>query len=154
MKTLIGTYECKVDAKGRLPIPAGLKKQLTDSLDEGFVIKRSVFQQCLEIHPMSSWIKIMGDLSKLNRFVKKNNDFIRIYTAGVKEVEVDSNGRLQISKDLIKFADIDKEVVLSSAVDFIEVWDKEKYESVMNNVDDVDFAEMAESIMGKLNDDE
>ena len=154
MKTLIGTYECKVDTKGRLPIPVGMKKQLADSLEEGFVIKRSVFQPCLEIHPMSSWEKIMKDLSKLNRFVKKNNDFIRVYTAGVKEVEVDANGRLQISKDLIKYAGIDKEVVLSSAVDFIEVWDKEAYESIMNNVDDVDFAEMAESIMGKLNDDE
>ena len=154
MNSLIGTYECKVDTKGRLPLPVGIKRQLADSLKEGFVIKRSVFQQCLEIHPMSSWMKIMGDLSKLNRFVKKNNDFIRVYTAGVKEVEVDANGRLQISKDLIKYAEIDKEVVLSSAVDFIEVWDKEKYESIINNVDDVDFAEMAESIMGKLNDDE
>ena len=154
MNSLIGTYECKVDTKGRLPIPAGLKKQLVDSLGEGFVIKRSVFQSCLEIHPMENWRKIMGDLSKLNRFVKRNSDFIRIYTAGVKEVEVDANGRLQISKDLIKYAGIDKEIVLSSAVDFIEVWDKEKYESIMNNVDDVDFAEMAESIMGKINDDE
>ena len=154
MNSLIGTYECKVDTKGRLPLPVGIKRQLADTLEGGFVIKRSVFQQCLEIHPMENWMKIMNDLSKLNRFVKKNSDFIRIYTAGVKEVEVDSNGRLQIAKDLIKFAEIDKEIVLSAAVDFIEVWDKEKYESIMNNVDDVDFAEMAESIMGKLNDDE
>ena len=154
MNSLFGTYECKVDTKGRLPIPAGLKKQLADYLEGSFVIKRSVFQQCLEIHPMKNWEKIMIDLGKLNRFVKKNNDFIRVYTAGVKMVEVDSNCRLQISKDLVKFAAIDKEVVLSSSVDFIEIWDKDLYESIINNVDDVDFAQMAEDIMGNLNEDE
>ncbi len=154
MNSLYGTYECKVDAKGRLPFPAGIKKQLVDCMEDGFVIKRSVFQQCLEIHPMSNWQKIMNDLGKLNRFVKKNNDFIRIFTAGVKVVELDANNRLQISKDLVKFAKIDKEVVLSSAVDFIEIWDKSLYESIISNVDDVDFAQMAEDIMGKLNEDE
>ena len=154
MNSLYGTYECKVDTKGRLPIPAGIKKQLSDCMEDSFVIKRSVFQQCLEIHPMKNWEKIMNDLGKLNRFVKKNNDFIRVFTAGVKVVEVDSNNRLQISKDLVKFAQIDKEVVLSSAVDFIEIWDKDLYESIINNVDDVDFAQMAEDIMGNLKEDE
>jgi MraZ protein len=154
MNSLYGTYECKVDTKGRLPFPAGIKKQLSDCMEDGFVIKRSVFQQCLEIHPMKNWQKIMNDLGKLNRFVKKNNDFIRVFTAGVKVVELDSNNRLQISKDLVKFANIDKEVVLSSSVDFIEVWDKSLYESIISNVDDVDFAQMAEDIMGKLNEDE
>ncbi|MBF0596699.1 division/cell wall cluster transcriptional repressor MraZ [Faecalibacter rhinopitheci] len=153
MNLLVGTYECKVDTKGRLPLPAGLKRQLTEGVEDGYVIKRSVFQQCLEIHPMKNWEKIMNDLSKLNRFVKKNNDFIRVFTAGVKVVELDTNGRLQISKDLVKFANIDKEVVLSTSLNMIEIWDKELYENVIN-VDDIDFAEMAEGIMGNLNEDE
>ena len=153
MNSLIGTYECKVDAKGRLPIPAGLKKQLADFVVDGFVVKRSVFQKCLEIHPMKNWEEIMKDLGKLNRFVKKNNDFIRTFTAGVKVVELDSNNRLQISKDLVKYAQIDKEVVLSSSVNMIEIWDKELYESVIN-VDDVEFANLAENIMGNLSEDE
>lgn len=153
MNLLVGTYECKVDTKGRLPLPAGLKRQLTEVVEDGYVIKRSVFQQCLEIHPMKNWEKIMNDLSKLNRFVKKNNDFIRVFTAGVKVVELDTNGRLQISKDLVKFANIDKEVVLSTSLNMIEIWDKELYENVIN-VDDIDFAEMAEGIMGNLNEDE
>ena len=153
MNSLIGTYECKVDSKGRLPIPAGLKKQLAECVEDGFVIKRSIFQQCLEIHPMKNWENIMNDLNKLNRFVKKNADFIRVYTAGVKVVEIDTNGRLQISKDLVNFAKIEKEVVLSSSVNMIEVWDKDLYESVIN-VDDEDFAALAESIMGNLNEDE
>ena len=153
MNSLIGTYECKVDTKGRLPIPAGLKKQLADYLEDGFVLKRSVFQNCLELHPMKEWEKVMNDLNKLNRFVKKNNDFIRIFTAGVKIVEVDTNGRLQISKDLVKFAQINKDVVLNSSVNMIEIWDKDKYENAIENAVG-DFADLAEEVMGNLNDDE
>jgi len=147
LKPLIGTYECKVDAKGRLPLPAGLKKQLAAVMEEGFVLKRSVFQNCLELHPMSQWNEIMAEVNQLNRFVKKNNDFIRQFTAGVKVVEIDANGRLQIAKDLVAFAGIQKDVVLSSSINVIEVWDKEKYEESVH-VDEAGFAELAEEVMG------
>ena len=116
MINLIGTYECKADAKGRVLLPIALKKQLTSSMSDGFVIKRSVFNTCLELHPMSEWNVLMGEVNKLNRFVKKNNDFIRLFTAGVKQVEADGNSRLQLPKDLILFAGIQKQVVLSSSV--------------------------------------
>ncbi|HAX14189.1 MAG TPA: division/cell wall cluster transcriptional repressor MraZ, partial [Leeuwenhoekiella sp.] len=76
MLSLIGTYECKVDAKGRLMMPSALKKQLAKELQEGFVVKRSVFNSCLELWPMSEWEVMMKKLNGLNRFVKKNVDFI------------------------------------------------------------------------------
>ena len=152
MKTLIGTYECKVDAKGRLMLPTSLKKQL-GSLEDGFVLKRSVFQPCLELFPMSEWNKMMLKINKLNRFVKKNNDFIRRFTAGVKMVEIDATGRLLIPKDLVVFAKIDKEIVLNSAINIIEIWDKDLYENAVDDATD-DFADLAEEVMGNLNDDE
>ncbi len=126
---------------------------MADYLEDGFVLKRSVFQNCLELHPIKEWEKVMNDLNKLNRFVKKNNDFIRIFTAGLKLVEIDSNGRIQISKDLVKFAGINKEVVLNSSVNMIEIWDKDKYEEVVN-IEDFDFATLAEDVMGKIGEDE
>lgn len=150
MNPLIGTYECKVDAKGRLPLPAGLKKQLVKVMEEGFVLKRSVFQNCLELHPMSEWNKVMSEINQLNRFVKKNNDFIRQFTAGVKVVEIDANSRIQIAKDLVAFAGISKDVVLSSSINVIEIWDKDKYEQSVN-VDEFDFAQLAEEVMGNKN---
>lgn len=153
MNTIVGTYECKADSKGRLMLPAPLKKQLQEGLEDGFVLKRSVFQPCLELYPIAEWNKMMLKINKLNRFVKKNNDFIRRFTAGVKVVEIDATGRLLIPKDLIVFAEIDKDIVLSSAVNIIEIWDKDKYEKA---IDDsvVDFADLAEEVMGNLNDDE
>lgn len=148
MVNLIGTYECKVDAKGRLMMPSALKKQLSPLLQDGFVLKRSVFQPCLELYPLEEWNKVMMKVNSLNRFQKKNNDFIRRFTAGVKTVEVDANGRLLIPKDLFSFAEIDKEIVLSSAINIIEIWDKGKYENAIDAAAD-DFAELAEEVMGK-----
>lgn len=152
MVNLIGTYECKVDAKGRLMVPAAIKKQLMPVLQDGFVLKRSVFQPCLELYPMQQWNEVMKKMATLNRFVKKNNDFIRKFTAGVKTVEVDTNGRLLIPKDLVGFASIDKEIVLSSAIDIIEIWDKDKYENAVNGGED--FADLAEEVMGNINGNE
>ena len=152
MNTIIGTYECKVDAKGRLMIPSALKKQLANSLQDGFVLKRSVFQPCLELYPMTEWNLMMQKINKLNRFVKKNNDFIRRFTAGVKVVEIDALGRLLIPKDLVGFSKISKDIVLSSAVTIVEIWDKELYEKAIAG-DGVDFADLAEDVMGNSNDD-
>ncbi|SPE76402.1 cell division protein MraZ [Flavobacterium columnare] len=153
LNTIVGTYECKADAKGRLMLPVALKGQLATSLQEGFVLKRSVFQQCLELYPMSEWNVMMQKINKLNRFVKKNNDFIRRFTAGVKVVEIDATGRLLIPKDLAVFANITNNVVLSSAVTILEIWDKELYEKA---IDDsvMDFADLAEEVMGDLNFDD
>ena len=144
---IIGTYECKADVKGRIMLPTALKKQLQKIINDGFIIKRSVFNQCLEIHPMSEWNLVVSQVNQLNRFVKKNNDFIRSYMSGLKLVDIDKSGRLLIPKDLFVYAEIDKEIVLSSSVNMIELWDKEKYEkSVAKTLQN--FSSLAEEVMG------
>ena len=147
MINIVGTYECKVDSKARILLPSPLKKQLQHVLNEGFVIKRSVFQNCLEIYPMQEWNLVVSQVNRLNRFVKKNNEFIRAFLAGLKVIDVDSSGRLLIPKDLLLFAKLNKEVVLSSSVNMIEIWDKEDYEiSVAETLQDFD--KLTEDVMG------
>jgi len=148
VNTLIGTYECKVDAKGRLMLPVAFKKQLAPVTENGFVLKRAVFQPCLELYPMQEWESMMQNVNKLNRFKKKNNDFIRRFTAGVKPVELDVSGRLLIPKDLVGFAGITKEIVVTSAVNIIEIWDKDQYEKAIDDAAS-DFADLAEDVMGQ-----
>ena len=78
---------------------------------------------------------------------KKNIDFIRRFTAGVRQIDIDISGRILIPKDLINHAKIKKEVVVSSAVNILEIWDKTYYE---NAIDDAkfDFGNLAEEVMG------
>ena len=147
MLNLIGTYECKADVKGRVMVPVALKKQLSPAMADGFVVKRSVFQPCLELYPMKEWDALMKKMSELNRFSRKNNDFIRRFTAGVRVVELDSTGRLLIPKDLLSFAGISKELVISSAINIVEIWDKDKYEQAIDDAAD-GFADLAEEVMG------
>ena len=144
---LIGVYECRIDAKSRLMFPKAFKHQLALFLNAPFILKRSVFHNCLELFPMHEWDKVVSDINKLNRFVKKNNDFIRMFTAGVKVVNLDLTGRLLIPKDLQAYASIKKDIVLSSSANMIEIWAKDSYEKVINN-DTVDFATLAEEVMG------
>lgn len=120
-------------------------------LQDGFVLKRAVFQPCLELYPMTEWNSLMEKVNKLNRFKKKNNDFIRRFTAGVKVIEVDGTGRLLIPKDLMTFSDITKDIVMSSAINIIEIWDKDKYEQAIDDATG-DFADLAEEVMGQDDD--
>lgn len=152
MRNFIGTFECKIDDKGRIKIPSLLAKQMGNFGDETFVVKRSVFQPSLEVYPLQKWDLMMEKVNKLNRFVKKNADFIRIFTAGVKTVELDKAGRIHISKDLTTFAKLEKEIVLTSAGDFFEIWEKEAYEKVIS-ADLENFALLAEEVMGRKEED-
>lgn len=147
MINFIGTYDCKADTKGRVMIPVTLKNQMAPVLNKGFVIKRSVFQPCLELYPMEEWNLLMQKMNKKNRFRKKNNDFIRRFSAGVKPVEIDATGRLLIPRNLMDIAGISKQVVLSSTINIIEIWDKDSYEKVLEETA-VNFAELAEEVMG------
>lgn len=67
-------------------------------------------------------------------------------------VEVDATGRLLIPKDLIAFSGISKEIVVSSAIHIIEIWDKDKYEQAIDDAA-LDFADLAEEVMGQDDDD-
>ena len=95
----------------------------------------------------------MEKVNQLNRFNKKNNDFIRRFTAGVRLIEIDSTGRLLIPKDLIQHAGIDSETVISSAVNILEIWDKGRYEEAINEAT-LDFGALAEEVMGDKNEQE
>lgn len=153
MISIIGTYDCKADAKGRVMFPSAYKKQLASILQDGFVLKRSVFEPCLELYPMKEWNDTMAEINKLNKFRKKNNDFIRRFTAGVKVIELDASGRMLIPKNLCDFAGIKKQIVMSSSVNIIEIWDKDRYEKAIDDAA-ADFADLAEEVMGNRGEDE
>lgn len=133
-------------------LPVALKDQMLPVLSKGFVVKRSVFQPCLELYPMAEWDLLMQKMNKKNRFKKKNVDFIRLFSAGVKVVEIDATGRLLIPKNLVDIAGIVKDVVLSSAINIVEIWDKDAYEKVLEETAG-DFAALAEEVMGDDDDD-
>ncbi len=149
MNILNGTYYCKMDAKGRIMLPSELRKQLADLQMDSFVLKRAVFHQNLEMHPKNEWDKLMEKLNTLNRFKKKNIDFLTRFLAGVRNVNIDATGRLQIPKDLVAVGGLKKEVVIASAINILQIWDKDAYEKFLTESAE-DFSDLAEDVMGEM----
>lgn len=146
MSQFLGEYDCKIDAKGRFILPAGLKKQVPEKADGTFVLNRG-FERCLVLYPKNEWDSITAEINQLNPYVKKNRDFIRYFFRGAMEMSLDGNGRLLLPKRLQEYTGIKKEIVLFAHTNKIEVWAKEEYDSLLSDEPD-DFAELAETVMG------
>ncbi len=148
MLNLLGEYDVRLDAKGRLVLPSGLKKQLADVASQGFVINRDVFRPCLVLYPMPEWERTNQMLRRLNRFVEKNMEFIRRFTAGATPLELDGSGRLLLPKALMDEPRMGKDLKLVGLGDRIEVWDKAALAGMRR--EKVDLTALAEDVMGSL----
>ncbi len=146
---LSGTYQCKVDSKGRLIIPSGLRKDLSSVIDEGFVLKTSFFlkeQPCLELYPMTQWnTMVEAMVKKLTSMNGNDRKVLRRIMAGVRKVEVDASGRILIPKDLIEVVGITKDIVLTGIGNMIELWDKEAFENI---IEEDNIEELANECLG------
>lgn len=152
MLNLIGEFECKIDAKGRLMLPSGLKKQLPDGEQDKFILIRG-FENCLVLYPILEWKKIIREVDKLNLYTKKNRDFVRFFYRGASELSTDNNNRLLIPKNLLDYAKIDKDIVLFAYSNRVEIWSKDAYEGLLTDEPE-DFAKLAEEVMGKKDKEE
>jgi MraZ protein len=148
MVHLLGEFDCKLDAKGRLMVPSSLKKQLPNIEQEGLVINRG-FEKHLVIYPKKVWQAIVEDLNQLNPYEQKNREFIRYFTRGATELMLDATGRVNLPKSLLESAgiSINAELVLACQFDKIEVWSKSAYEAIFDQAPE-NFAALAEEVMG------
>ncbi len=147
MTTFIGDYTVRLDPKGRLSFPSAFKKQIREGLQDGFVLKRDVFEPCLIIYPMEEWERQNRIIrARTNPYNKEHAHFLRMFFSGTAEVALDANNRMLIPKRLLDYAGIGTEVVMAGQSGKIEIWASERY----GGVSDVDenFAAMAEKILG------
>ena len=148
MTGFIGEFEATLDAKGRFLLPAGFKRQLPEGEVTNFVINRG-FEKCLTLYPMQSWKPLYDQISSLNDFDPKVREFRRYFLNGATEIQTDSAGRILISQNLKDYAGLGKDIVLASAVDKIEIWDKEKYQKFFEQYSPDDFSALAQTVMVK-----
>lgn len=147
MLGFIGEYESTIDSKGRFLLPSGLKKQLPGD-DNTFIINRG-FEKCLTLYPIQSWKPIFKNISGLNDFDPKVREFRRFFLNGAQQVELDTAGRLLLPKNLMDHAFIEKDIVLVSAMNKIEIWDKVKYQQFFETFSPEAFSQLANEVMNK-----
>lgn len=145
-----GEYECKIDAKGRLKLPANLIKQMGDDHLE-FTVNRG-FEKHLMLYPRNVWDKKTKEINNLNIYIKKNREAVRYFYRGATKIVADNADRLLIPKSLLGYAGVEKEVVLFAYHEQIEIWAKSAYEENLSQEPD-EFSELAEKVFGQQTQD-
>ena len=152
MISFLGEYDATIDAKGRFLLPAGFKKQLPQDDAAQFVINRG-FEKCLTLYPTQTWTPLFSKISQLNDFNPRVREFRRYFLNGATQVELDSAGRILLPKNLLDHASLKKDIVLVSAVNKIEIWDKQIYQEFFETFTSETFSQLANEVMN-VKDDE
>lgn len=147
MAGFLGEYEATVDAKNRFLLPAALKKQMPEGT-QMLVINRGM-DDCLWMYLLEDWKSVEDRLRQVNPYDSRENRMVRkALIAGAVYVEFDSAGRLNLPKNLMEYAGLDKEIVLAGDIDKIEIWDKTKYDKLFDSLTPEKLSAMASGILG------
>lgn len=148
MASFIGEYKAKVDDRGRLVFPSAFKDLCSESPQQGFVVKKSLFADCLEVFAYLEWERESQAVrSRLNLFNREHDLFWRSYMKDRALVIPDGKfGRISIPKELLLSVAIVKDVVFCGKDFKIEIWAKEKFDE--NGITQDEFVNLAEKILG------
>ena len=145
----VGHFNCKLDAKGRLMLPAEFKEQMGEQAEEGFVLRPSLFEssQCLDLFTRKDWDEQQEKLrAKFNIYNEEGIKALRFLNEGVRFAKLDASGRLQIPKDLMERGGLTKEVVVEALANKMEIWDKNRYEQSVSTIDKKKILEILSTI--------
>lgn len=123
-------YESKLDSKGRLVLPSRIKSQLPEGSGDELVIRRG-FEPCLILYPMVEFKKVFSKISGLTEFNEEYRKLQRNFFSGTATVELDGNGRFLIPRNMLTYAQIDKEAILVGMGNKVEIWNPALYEKHM-----------------------
>ena len=149
MTFFIGEYKAKVDDRGRLVFPSAFKAVCADELQQGFVVKKALFANCLEVYTYQSWqAESEAVRARLNFFNRDDEKFWRAYTSNRAFVIPDEKfGRISIPKELLEAVGIEKEAVFCGRDFKIEIWSKEGRDNCIISEDE--YVNLAETRLGK-----
>lgn len=146
MTGFLGEFSCAIDNKNRLRVPAALLKQLLPADMGKFVVNRG-FEKCLVLYPITEWDRVFARINKLNTFKKENREFKRSFLRGATELSLDTAERVLIPRQLMEYANIENEIILSANGSIIEIWNPKVYDAMLSEDSDK-YSDLAERVMG------
>lgn len=147
LMSFLGEIAIKLDDKGRMRVPTALKEAMSENSGQKFVVNRG-FEKCLTLYPYDVWQKVRSGVDELNTFNKENREFVRRFYSGATECSLDASDRINIPKQLLEYADMTKDILLTPVKNYYELWDEKKYDAMMTNSDNASFEDLAERVMG------
>ena len=143
----VGNYRHSIDNKGRVAIPAKMRKFMSPESQQSFMVIRGT-QKCIDLFPLDVWQKITKDIQKLGYYNEEDAEFLRQYLSNATLETMDSQSRIPIPKVLLDYAGITKEVVIAGMMDKIEIWNVEDYENKLSE-NTQSFAQIAQKVMNR-----
>jgi MraZ protein len=128
---LKGTYRHRIDAKGRLPIPAGVRHALGE---EGRVVVTQL-DQCLAIYAPADWAKLESQLAALPSFSKSVKGLTRLLTSRAADCEIDRQGRILLPPALRAAAHLERDALVVGVLDRLEVWSPDAWASFVRDAE-------------------
>jgi len=132
MSSFKGSYMYSVDDKGRVSLPAKLRKYVSPEAGDTFVVTRG-FEKCLFVYPIDEWNKLEANLRNLSSYDPQHRRFIRAILELAQESQIDSQARISIPPELREYASIQNEVRIIGTLDKIELWNPKIYEEYKNS---------------------
>ena len=145
-----GQAENSIDGKGRMPVPAKMRRALSPDAKETFVATRGL-EQCVFLYPLNAWEEIEDEMARLNQFEPESRSFVRTINMWAEELSMDGQGRVALPKSLIDFAGLQPggRAQVIGAFDRIEVWDPAVFEAHINGQTE-SYESLAERVMGGI----
>lgn len=133
-----GSIDAKTDEKGRVFVPSVFRKVLQKEGEEGFVLRRDLFEPCLVLYPRSVWdARVDAIRARTNPFDRNQQRGLRLFTADAENITLDSSGRMLIPRRFLEHAGIKSDVRFNGMDDTIEIWSKQAAENLLSNPEEV-----------------
>lgn len=147
MSGFLGEYDATLDAKGRFLLPSALRKLMPEDTTT-LVINRGL-DTCLSMYLLKDWKQVEDKLRQVNPYDNAQNRLIRkLLISGAVYVELDSAGRINLPKQLMDYAKLEKDIVLSGDIDKIDIWDSGNYRKLFESMTPEEVSALASSVLG------
>ena len=128
MKSFVGRFQCTLDAKGRLMVPAKFRKIIPPEANDLLVVSKGK-ENCLNLYPSNEWDELIKRLYALPPGADKRN-LIRFYSDTSQPLNLDKAGRVAIPAEFLALIGSPKKVVTIGALSYIEIWAPGDYETI------------------------
>lgn len=149
-----GQAEYSIDEKGRVALPAKMRRALNPDAKDTFVATRG-FEHCVFLYPLNQWEHMETELGALNMFRREAREVVREMSRWADEVTLDGQGRISLPRTLIEFAELTVgnggKAIIIGAFDHIEIWDPSRFEAYEDTQTD-DYQTITERVLGGLDD--
>ena len=147
MSSFTGKYYYTVDPKGRIIMPAPLRKIISANYNTKFYVANALFDPCLHMYPQEEWSSLEEKVRSLPKMDKDVKLFKRRVIASATECDIDKQGRILIPAALREDADIAGDIVIVGQVEKIELWNRKEWDAVVD-LSGVDQESVEEKLAG------